>query len=168
MTEDCCVRLKSRKGQFFVIGVVVILFALTVLNEILTQDRELELSDMQSDMTVFFMRQMESDIYNIISVVDHVSIPDDIEEYLVYERDVLSRAGYSLYFLKDVTYIGSYPNNISISYIMKSSKVNMEREIRTNAWCLRYEHNGFCEYVGLATNYIVTQASCCSDFNLCC
>ncbi|MCK5042621.1 MAG: hypothetical protein KAJ20_02220 [Candidatus Aenigmarchaeota archaeon] len=168
MTECCCVKAKVRKGQFFVIGIVIILFSLTALNEILTQDRELELSYMQSDMTLFFIRQIESNLDNIISVVDHESIPDDIEEYLVYERDVLSKAGYSLNFEKDVTYIGDYPNNISINYIIKSAKVNMQREIRTNAWCLRYEYNGFCDLVGLATNGIVTQASCCSDFNLCC
>jgi len=168
MTECCCVKAKVRKGQFFVIGIVIILFSLTALNEILTQDRELELSYMQSDMTLFFIRQIESNLDNIISVVDHESIPDDIEEYLVYERDVLSKVGYSLYFEKDVTYIGDYPNNISINYIIKSAKVNMQREIRTNAWCLRYEYNGFCNLVGLATNNIVTQASCCSDFNICC
>ncbi len=168
MTECCCAKAKVRKGQFFVIGIVIILFSLTVLNEILTQDREIDLSYMQSDMTVFFMRQIESNLDNIISVVDHESIPDDIEEYLIYERDVLSKAGYSLYFEKDVTYIGAYPNNISIDYIIKSAKVNMQQEIRTNAWCLRYEYNGFCDLVGLATNGIVTQASCCSDFNLCC
>ncbi len=173
MTEGRYAKPKFRKGQFFVIGIVVILFSLTALNEILTQDRELELSYMQSDMTVFFMRQIEMDIYNIISVVDHVSISDDIEEYKRYETDVLSKAGYSLYFEKYVTYMGIYPNNISINYTIKSASVNMQREIRTNAWCLRadylrYESDDFCNFLDFTTNGIVTNTSCCSDFNLCC
>ncbi|NOQ55554.1 MAG: hypothetical protein GQ477_01975 [Nanohaloarchaea archaeon] len=159
---------KTRKGQFFVISIVVILFSLTVLNGTLTQNRDIELSYMQYDRTLFVINQMESDIFNIISVVGHKSIIDDIEEYLVEERSVLAKAGYTLEFEKGVSYIGDYPNNISINYTIKSSTVNIRREMKTNAWCVRYDYNDFCEFVNLATNNLLTKESCCLDFNVCC
>ncbi|MBW6461526.1 MAG: hypothetical protein K0B07_00550 [DPANN group archaeon] len=161
-------RVKKRKGQFFVISIIVILFALTTLNGILTQNRNIDLSYMQYDRTYFVINQMESDIFNIISVVGHKSIIDDIEEYMVHERKVLGKTGYSLEFEKDVSYIGDYPNNISINYTIKSSNVNIRRELNTNAWCVRYEYNDLCSFLSLSTNNIVTDVSCCSDFNLCC
>ena len=161
-------RGKIRKGQFFVISIVIILFSLTILNGILTQNRNIDLSYMQYDRTLFVINQMESDIFNIISVVGHKSIIDDIEEYMVHERKVLGKTGYSLEFEKDVSYIGDYPNNISINYTIKSQNVNLRRELNTNAWCVRYESNDFCGFIGLATNNIVTATICCSDFNLCC
>ena len=159
---------KVRKGQFFVISIVIILFSLTVLNSILTQNRDIDLAYMQYDRTLFVIDQMESDIFNIISVVGHKSIIDDIEEYLVHERTVLAKVGYSLEFEKDVSYIGDYPNNISINYTIKSSTVNLRRELNTNAWCVRYEYNDFCGFINLSTNNIVTSESCCSEFNVCC
>ena len=159
---------KVRKGQFFVISIVIILFSLTVLNGILTQNRDIELSYMQYDRTLFVINQMESDIFNIISVVSHKSIIDDIEEYLVHERTVLAKVGYSLEFEKSASYMGDYPNNISINYTIKSSTVNLRRELNTNAWCVRYEYNDFCGFVDLATNNLVTKDICCSEFNLCC
>ncbi|MEA3229471.1 MAG: hypothetical protein U9P44_01025 [archaeon] len=159
---------KSRKGQFFVIGIVIILFSLVTLNGILNQDSDLELSYMQEDRTVYVIKQMESDLFDIISIVEYKSVPCDIEEYLVYEKAVLSRFGYTLEFEKDVTYIGQYPNNIFINYTIKSSNINIRREIKTNAWCVRYEYNDLCASLDLVTNGVVTAAKCCSDFGLCC
>ncbi len=157
-----------RKGQFFIIGAVIIIFSLTALNGILNQDRDLKLSDMQKDRTLFLLDQIESDVLNLIVEADYLSIPDAIEEYFVFENIVLRNLQYSVLLEKEITYIGLFPNNISINYTVMSSDMHISREIRTNAGCLRYDYDGLCANLAGDTGGVLTAANCCSHFNLCC
>ncbi len=157
-----------RKGQFFIIGVVLILFSLMALNTLLNQHRGVELSNVEHENLVEITRQIDHDVYETIASSSREHIKDDLNLYMSYKKNTINDYGFSLDFSNNFNYYEALPYDINVTYSVDTSDMHIEKKIVTNTLCIKYEHDGECNNLSIDTDGTIDNVTCCSRFNICC
>ncbi len=115
-----------KKGQFFVIGAVVITIALFTVYECLTQDWIINLPEMQGSNIIWMEKEVENSLKDVVLTSSNVE--DDLNVVIEQQKKLLWTQEIQL----DVDYkklpLGGYGFNITLEreneYIKKQYSVN--------------------------------------------
>lgn len=111
-----------RKGQFFIIGAVVIITILYSLNNYLNKNVDIDVSDIQGDDSFWVLYNVERNINYTIE--NSNNLVDDLDLIINKEKDLLIEEGKVL----KINYEILSTTEVSINIILDSKDIYLERE----------------------------------------
>jgi hypothetical protein len=110
-----------RKGQFFIIGAVVIITILYSMNNYLNKNVNIDVSDVQGDNSFWVLYTVER---NVNYTLDNSNnLVGDLNLLIGKEKDLLIEEGKVLKINYDV-----FPTEVLVNIILDSKDVHLERE----------------------------------------
>lgn len=110
-----------RKGQFFIIGAVVIITILYSLNNYLNKNVDIDVSDIQGDDSFWVLHNVERNVNHTIK--NSNNLVDDLNLIINKEKDLLIEEGKVLIINYDLS-----ETEVSINIILDSPDIHLERE----------------------------------------
>ena len=154
---------KKRKGQFFIIGAILVVMSVYSISNLLNETWEIDSSGLQTDNTIWIIEDIEKNIYKTLetTIDPKNNLNTTLDDFIAREQELLV-AQADL----DINYTKVYLNNYIeiIIYISKQNK-RFEKNITTNIDCLKADPSSEkCNELTAPIDKTV----CCKDFNLCC
>lgn len=85
-----------RKAQFFIIGAVIIVITLFSLNNMISQNWMLDLSDVQGEDIVYRLNGIQDNLNYTIQNSGSEHLDNNLKSYIAVETDLMKRLGYKL------------------------------------------------------------------------
>ena len=151
--------IKKRKGQFFVIGAVIIVVFIYSIQDILNETWMIDSSDLQKDNTVWILNNIEKNVLETLENSNSTTeIENNIKELMAMEQEtVISHINLEHTYYQTGRYI-------EITYQISKENMKLTKNTSTNIDCLHADPNQ--QKCNLLDPTL--KIHCCSAFNLCC
>ncbi len=156
---------KQRKGQFFIVGAIIIILILYMLSNTLTQSTNINCASVQDNNPVWMIEETEKGLYLVTK--KNLTDRNDIDSFIEMQKEVAKENSYNLGFdlsfnAYDTTFFSLYTISLESSdfYILKEDQL-----IPYYSSC---EDGLVCSLDGLGLGYDGYSSACCEAYALCC
>lgn len=158
-------KLKPRKGQFFIVSAIMIILALYMLSNSLTQSINIEYANVQDNNPVWTIDETEKGLYQITK--KNLTSKNDIDEFIEMQKDIARENGYVLGFDMPnyIPYGSGFPNVYTIT--LESNKFYIEK---ADLLLPYYSDCKAAEGACFILNFLVVgyERACCKAHSICC
>ncbi len=156
---------KVRKGQFFIVGAIMIILALYMLSNTLSKSTHFDCADVQNNNPAWTIDETEKGLYQIAR--NNLTDRTQIDEFIVMQKAIARENGYMLEvdILNHVPYGTGFPNVYTIT--LESKKFYIEKAYVLLPYysdCKSAE--GTCFILDLLTPGYAQ--ACCKAHSICC
>ncbi|RLG15588.1 MAG: hypothetical protein DRN71_00905 [Candidatus Nanohalarchaeota archaeon] len=162
-------KTKLKKGQFFIVGTIMIVLALYMLSNALSQSTHIDCADVQNNNPIWTIEETEKGLYQITK--NNLTDRNRIDEFIEMQKDIATENGYALAF--NMQNFMPYPDNlvspINYTITLESNKFYIEKADMLLPYysdCKDAEDSGTCAGLNsLADGY---RRICCKAHDVCC
>ena len=154
----------KRKGQFFIMGAIIVVASIYAISSILNETWSINSSELQKDNTIWLFKNIEKDVHKTLEITS--DNPEDIETNL---NDLIIREKEMLPSQMDIGIKYDYSStNEYIEIIIYISREDtwFEKNVTTNIACLKADPSS--ERCNNLAAPLPDKTICCKNFNLCC
>ncbi len=156
---------KQRKGQFFIVGAIIIILILYMLSNTLTQSTNINCASVQDNNPVWMIEETEKGLYLVTK--KNLTDRNDIDSFIEMQKEVAKENSYNLGFdLSFNAYDTSFFSLYTIS--LESSKFYILKEDQLIPYYSSCEDGLVCLLDGMGMGYDGYSNACCKAYGLCC
>ena len=159
------IKYKVRKGQFFLVGAIIIILALYMLSNTLSKTTHIDCADVQDNNPIWTIEETEKGLYQITR--KNLTERSRIDEFIGMQKEIAKENGYALGFdmLNYMPYGTGFPNIYTIT--LESNQFYIEK---ADALLPYYSDCKAVEGACFVLDFLVPgyERACCKAHRICC